>query len=399
MAQSSPTTHRREVSFLIHLQCSSCGKKEDAGRLVGTSACCDDTLYARYDLEAARERVTSGDVNALFGDAPGLWRYRTLLPDAGPRGPVTLAEGATPLVPGERSAGRATVLYKDESRNPTGTFKARGMAVAVTAARAAGATHLRAPTAGNAGGALATYAARGGLKATVAMPMDAPEANKVEVRAAGGRLLEVDGLIPDCAKTLAADAEAQSAFDVSTLREPYRMEGKKTMGFELWEQSGGRFPEVIVFPTGGGMGILALEKAHEELRALGLVDDPPPRLVAVQSVGCAPLVHAFDAGRDDAEPVVGPESIAGGIRVPTPKGAPLVLRSLRATRGCAIQVSEKALLEGMRRVARETGLLVSPEAGAAVAGLDVLEAEGHLDPGECVAVFLTGSGLKHLDLF
>lgn len=343
--------------------------------------------------------MTGHDTSALFSQNQGLWRYDSLLPPTGAPGPVTLAEGATPILAVQRPQSRSNVCYKDESRNPTGTFKARGMAVAVSAARALGAGHLRAPTAGNAGGALATYAARAGLTATVAMPMDAPEANKVEVRAAGGRLLEVDGLIPDCAQALSRDAQAKDAFDVSTLREPYRMEGKKTMGFELWEQMGGRFPDVIVFPTGGGMGILALEKAYEELRALGLVDEAPPRLVAVQPEGCAPLVQAFEAGKEDYEPVERAESIAGGIRVPTPKGAPLVLKSLRASRGSAVRVSERALLEGMRNVARQTGILVSPEAGAAVAGLERLESDGQIDAGERVAVFLTGSGLKHLDLF
>jgi threonine synthase len=389
-------------SFLSHLECIACGGRCPYDRLIGVSPCCDAILVPRYDLEAARERLEGRDLRALFHKAHGLWRYASLLPPPGPLGPVTLGEGHTPLLDLPRSQedhqlGRLTI--KDETRNPTGTFKARGFSVAVTMARALGATSLRTPTAGNAGAALAVYAARAGLRASVAMPRDAPGANKQEVRAAGARLIEVDGLIPDCARVLAQDPEAQGAFDVSTFREPYRLEGKKTMGFELWHQHGLNWPDVVLFPTGGGMGILALKKAHDELARLGIVNGPPPRLVAVQASGCSPLAQAFDGGLDDMVPVEDPATIAGGLRVPTPKAAPYVLRAVRETGGAVIRVDDDALLDGMRAVAKETGILVSPEAGAGYAGVQVLRGEGRLDPHESVSVFLTGTGLKHLDLY
>ncbi len=402
MSMESARTRSERTSTMSHLECSGCARSEPDDRLVGVSGCCQATLLVRYDLESARERVTGSDASRLFTDEGSLWRYAALLPDAGPDGAVTLMEGDTPLLDVPHLAekhGVRSLLLKDETRNPTGTFKARGMALAVTRARALGATHLRAPTAGNAGGALASYAACAGLQATVAMPRDAPLANKTEVRAAGARLIEVDGLIPDCARALDQDTQAKEAFDVSTLREPYRMEGKKTMGFELWEQLGQSWPDVVLFPTGGGMGILAIKKAHDELSALGLVDGPPPRLVAVQSEGCAPLANAFETGSETEVIVSDPRSVAPGIRVPTPKGGRLVLKDLRATDGAAIAVGEDALLAGMRTLAKETGILVSPEAGAGYAGIEVLREDGGLDAQDCVALFLTGTGLKHMELY
>lgn len=401
MSKGPPVPARREPpgSFLSHLECSLCTKTETADRLVNTSTCCNACLLPRYDLEAARERVHKNDVTSLFPHHPGLWRYSALLPDPGPLGPVTLLDGDTPVLETPLGSDGVRVTAKDETRNPTGTFKARGMGLAVTRARALGADHLRAPTAGNAGGALAMYAARAGLAATVAMPQDASLANKREVQAAGARLIEVDGLIPDCQKTLLDDPEAKDAFDVSTFREPYRMEGKKTMGFELWEQNGHTWPEFVVFPTGGGLGIVALKKAHDELVELGLEDGPPPRFVAVQSEGCAPIVQAFREGKEKSSGVKRPHTVAGGLRVPTPTGDRMVLRVLRECKGEAVAVSESAIVEGMHRMAKQTGILVGPETGAGVAALDALQADGHLDRGDHVSLFLTGTGLKHMDLF
>lgn len=395
-------TQAQAHPFFAHLECMACGRTTGGERLVNTSECCGSTLLARYDLERARDQITGKDLSTLFTHDHGLWRYRRLLPPAGPQGNVSLGEGGTPLLDLPGLAERhqvARLCVKDETRNPTGTFKARGMSLAVTRARALGADHLRAPTAGNAGAALASYAARAGLKATVAMPRDAPETNKQEVRSAGARLLEVDGLIPDCAKALDEDPQAAKAFDVSTLNEPYRMEGKKTMGFELWEQHGGVWPDVVVFPTGGGMGILALKKAHDELAELGVVNGPPPRLVAVQSTGCPPLVRAFEAGEDTATVAKDARTVAGGIRVPRVKADREVLRAIRETGGAAVGVTDDALLEGMGTITKATGILVSPEAGAAYAGMQALRGDGRLDSGESATVFLTGTGLKHMDLY
>lgn len=390
------------MSLLSHLECSVCGREHDAGRPQGLATCHPRPLLARYDLDAARERVHGTDASGLFGTERSLWRYSPLLPAAGPLGPVTLGEGWTPLLPGGRlfePLGMSALVCKDEGQNPTGSFKARGMAAAISRARALGVTHVSVPTAGNAGGAAAAYAAAAGMRATVAMPRDAPEANKAEVRAAGAELVELDGLITDCGAWLKARAAETGAFDLSTLKEPYRLEGKKTMGYELWEQGDGVLPEVIVYPTGGGTGLIGMWKAFAELESLGLIGTARPRMVSVQSEGCAPIVRAFEAGAEEATPWDAPATIAGGLRVPAAVGDRLILDALRASGGTAVAVPEDGIRADMRLVASRAGLLVSPEAAATVTGLRALVDDGAVDRTERVALFLTGSGLKHLDLF
>lgn len=386
-----------ESGFMTHLECSVCGKEHDHSVLQTVSSCHSRPPLARYDLEGAKDEGPG-----LMTRTPSLWRYHRLLPDAGPLGPVTLGEGWTPLLSGGRlgeELGLKALWLKDESQNPTGTFKARGMAVAVTRARALGVAALSVPTAGNAGGALAAYAGRAGIPAMVAMPRDAPDANKREVRAAGAELVEIDGLITDCAAYLAEERSTTGAFDMSTLKEPYRLEGKKTMGYELWEQMGGRLPDVVVYPTGGGTGLIGMWKAFDELETLGLVGSERPRMVSVQVEGCAPIVRAFEEGKEEAEPWKDPATIAGGLRVPKAIGDRLILQAVRASGGRALSVAEDAVRPAMRHVAQRTGLVVSPEAATTLPALVRLQEDGQVDTDESVVAFLTGTGLKHLDLF
>lgn len=331
-----------------------------------------------------------------------MWRYHALLPHGGPSGPVTLGEGWTPLLAGGRLSsdlGLPHLILKDEGQNPTGSFKARGMSAALTAATRLGITKVSVPTAGNAGGACAAYAAAGGLDATIAMPRDAPDANKAEVRGAGATLVEIDGLITDCGAWLKQQSATTGAFDLSTLKEPYRLEGKKTMGFELWQQMGGKLPDVIVYPTGGGTGLIGMWKAFSELESLGLIGTERPRMVSVQAEGCAPIVRAFSEGAEAAEPWANASTMAGGLRVPQAVGDRLILQALRESRGCAVAVSEAEIQKDLRTLAARTGLLVAPEAAASLSGLRRLQADGLVTRDESVALFITGSGMKHLDLF
>ncbi|MBW3583417.1 MAG: threonine synthase [Euryarchaeota archaeon] len=386
-------------SFCVRLDCGACGKPVESEQLHNLSPCCGKPLLARYDLDAAREQVTGTDLSSLFSPVDSLWRYRALLPKVDDANVTSLGEGRTPLLSGRTTAERVgleNIWLKDEGQNPTGTFKARGMSLAVSRARQLGALSLSVPTAGNAGGALAAYAARARLAATVAMPKDAPEANKAEVRAHGAELIEVDGLINDCGALLKERAQTTGAFDVSTLKEPYRLEGKKTMGYELWEHLSGRLPDVIVYPTGGGTGLIGMWKAFDELEALGLIGPERPRMMAVQAEGCAPIVQAFHAGASSAEPWVGAKTMAGGLRVPQAIGDFLILEAVRKSAGGAVAVSDHAIVQAQGAVARDEGLLVAPEAAATLAGLERLIADGKVAHDEETVLFVTGSGLKHL---
>jgi threonine synthase len=306
-----------------------------------------------------------------------------------PRGAVTLVEGWTPLV-----AADDALYIKDEARNPTGSFKARGMTVAVSLAKALGAKALAAPSAGNAASALAAYGAAAGLPVLVAMPTDTPRPFIEECRHYGAEVKLVDGSIADAGKWLRAHAPA-SAFDLSTLREPYRIEGKKTMAYELCEQLEGHLPDVIVYPTGGGTGLIGMWKAFAEMQALGWIGSERPRLVSVQAAGCQPVVSAFHAGLDQTTPWPHPVTSAYGLRVPSPLGGFLCVRALRDTRGTAVAVPEEEIAPAARRLATRTGLDICPEGGAAFAATETLRARGWIAPGDKVVVFNTGTGLKY----
>ena len=321
-----------------------------------------------------------------------------MLPVAETSSIVSLGEGGTPLLHAGRlgeQLGLAHLFIKDESRNPTGSFKSRGMAVAVSMAAALGAKELATPSAGNAGAALAAYAARAGLPAHVVLPRDAPRATAVEAEAFGAELRYVDGLIGDAGRVVAEECARQGWYELSTLKEPYRVEGKKTMGYELFEQLDGRLPDVILYPTGGGTGLVGMWKAFEEMEELGFIDSHRPRMVAVQATGCAPLVRAMDEGADECTVWQNAHTICPGVRVPKPLGDFLILKALRASRGRAVAVSDESLLKGMRTVTRTSGVLACPEAGACYAALQSLVDETWVSRDEIVVLFNTASGAKY----
>lgn len=382
------------MSYLTHLSCSLCGASYPDDELQGLCPACARPLLARYDLAAARA-VERG---ALVAAEPTLWRYRALLPVRDRRHEISLGEGFTPLLHAQRlgaELGLSQLYIKDESLNPTGSFKARGLAVAVSRARELGVRHVVIPSAGNAAGATAAYAARAGLQAHVFMPRDVPAPFRLECEALGAEVTLVDGLIDDCGREARRAAAAHGWFDLSTLKEPYRLEGKKTMGYELAEQFDGELPDVIVYPTGGGTGLVGMWKAFAELAELGWIGGQRPRMVTVQAEGCAPIVRAFHAGEEFAAPWTGARTVAAGLRVPGAVGDFLILRALRESGGTAVAVSDAALLDGQRRIARLEGVFACPEGGATLAALEALLAQGWLERDERVVLFNTGSGLKY----
>lgn len=385
-------------SFLTHLECSSCGLTHDADRLQTVCRACGKVLLARYDLTEARRALNRDD---LIGRPGSLWRYAELLPVRDDDNVVTLGEGWTPLLPANRlgeALGCRRVLLKDEGLNPTGSFKARGMAVAVSRALELGVRSLGTPSAGNAACAMSAYAARAGMDAYVFMPVDAPLMNQAECVAYGAHLFLVRGLIGDCGQIVRREGPARGWFDVSTLREPYRAEGKKTMGYELAEQLGWRLPDVVIYPTGGGTGIVGMWKAFAEMEELGWIDSRRPRMISVQSDGCAPIVRAFQDGATHAEPWANAQTIAGGLRVPSAIGDYLILDAIRQSQGTAITVSDRDIVEAMHEVTRLEGVFISTEAAATVAGLRRLVGESQVDPDAEIVLFLTGSGLLNAEL-
>jgi len=382
--------------FLTHLECPRCGATHDADRPANLCGC-GSPLLARYDLDAVRAAVSPGDVARRRAD---LWRYRELLPVRDDAHVVTFGEGWTPLLPAARygaSIGLPGLLVKDEGLVPTGSFKARGAAVGVSRARELGLRHVAMPTNGNAGAAWATYAARAGMRATIAMPRSAPAITRAEVLAAGGELILVDGVISDAGRRIATvvDGAGGAVFDAGTLREPYRLEGKKTMGYELCEQLGWRVPDVVIYPTGGGVGLIGIHKALLELRALGWIGDRLPRLVAVQSTGCAPIVRAFAAGSRRAEPWADARTVAYGITVPAPLGDELILDALTATGGTATAVDDEEILADLRAFGAAEGLLLCPEGAACLTAARRLRETGWLSAHDEVVVLNTGAGIKY----
>ncbi len=384
----------------MELECSVCGKKYDAS--VEQHLCtCGKPLLARYDLRWAAKTLT---VEALKVRPRTLWRYAEVLPDDPP---VSLGEGMTPLVHAKRlgasipcgSGGLERLYVKDEGLNPTGSFKARGMTAAVTRAKRLGVKALAVPTAGNAGGALAAYAAAAGIPAVIVMPADTPSANVMECQAFGAKVVKLNGLISDCGKYVAEHKDREGWYDVSTLKEPYRVEGKKTMGYELWEQFGGKLPDVIFYPTGGGVGLIGMCKGFDEMQEMGWIGAERPRMVAVQAEGCAPIVKAWEAHESSAQFFENATTIASGLRVPGPLGDQLILSMLRQTKGTAITVSDDEMLRAGRELASREGIFAAPEGAATVVAARKLAASGWIKAHESVVLFNTGTGYKYSEVW
>ena len=380
--------------MLTHLECTRCGQHYPADR--PQSVCPRDAgiLYARYDLAAIKSSFSSA---RLALRAPTMWRYDAVLPEADP---VSLGEGFTAMLP---SREYPNVFIKDEGLNPTGSFKARGLSAAVTMARHFGLKKLAIPSAGNAAGALAAYAAAAKLEAHIFMPKDVPVANRVECDYYGANVTLVDGLISECARKVAdlknSDAWTEEGwFDVSTTKEPYRVEGKKTMGYEVAEQLGWRLPQGIIYPTGGGVGLLGMWKAFEEMEALGWIGKDRPKMIVVQSAGCAPIVKAWDEGRHSSEMWPNAATLAAGLRVPKPYGDYLILEILKNSEGRAVSATDEEILEATRHWAKVEGIFAAPEGAACLVAYRKLLASGFFKPQDTVVLFNTGSGMKYLDV-
>jgi threonine synthase len=378
---------------VVELECSECGKKYDAA--VEQHLCtCGKPLLARYDLKRAGQTL---NLRSLADRTRTLWRYAEVLPNDEP---VSLGEGMTALLAAPRlgeKMGLRRLFVKDEGLNPTGSFKARGMTAAVTRARRLGAKALAAPTAGNAGGALAAYAAAAGLPSVIAMPADTPVANVMECRAFGAKVVMIDGLISDCGKYVADNKDREGWYDVSTLKEPYRVEGKKTMGYELWEQFGGTLPDVILYPTGGGVGLIGMCKAFDEMQEMGWIGSDRPRMVAVQAAGCAPIAKAWDEEKTSAVFFANATTVASGLRVPGPLGDLMILRMLRQTKGTALTVTDDEMLEAGKELASLEGIFAAPEGAATVSAARKLAASGWIKPEDRVVLFNTGTGYKYAE--
>ncbi len=383
-------------STLTDLECTRCGKLYDTEQ-IQTHCPCGGPLYPRYDLEAAASAWNRG--KGLAGRPQGFWRYADLLPIRNPENRLNLGEGGTPLLQAQRTAERVGVsrlLVKDEGLNPTGSFKARGLCAAVSKARELGVTELAIPTAGNAGGAMAAYAARGGMNATVYMPSDTCVEFIDECRGLGAEVILVEGLITDAGAAMAKDGKERDFFTIATLKEPYRVEGKKTMGLELAEQLDWQLPDAIIYPTGGGTGLLGMWKAFAELEAMGCIDSYRPRMIAVQTEGCAPIVRAFHAGDEFAEMWENAETLASGLRVPAAFADREILMVLRESDGDAIAVSDTELLEATYHIGADEGIYTAPESGATIAAVRKLVEEGRLDPSGTIVSFFTGSAYKYV---
>ena len=375
-----------------HLECTATGERFESEILQGLSPA-GAPLYPRYDLAALAGSWSRAD---LASRPPTLWRYREVLPVRDSECALTLGEGMTPLVRAERLHPELELYVKDESQNPTASFKARGLAVAVSRAKELGATAVALPSAGNAGSATAAYAALAGLEAHIVMPRDTPSPIVTEARALGARVELLDGLINDCGAVVARGCAEHGWFALSTLKEPYRVEGKKTMGYELAEQFGWELPDAVIYPTGGGTGLVGMWKAFDELEALGWIGPARPKMISVQSTGCAPIVRAWKSGAERAEPWVDAKTRAWGLRVPSAVADFLILRAIRGSGGAAVAIADDAMDSAVESLGAATGIFASPEGGATLAAIPELLTTGVLGPGDRVVLFNTGSGLKYL---
>jgi threonine synthase len=376
------------MARLTHLECTRCGQQLSADK--PQTICPKDggVLYAHYDLPAIKETFS----REQLCDRPAtMWRYAEVLPEAKP---VSLGEGFTPMIP---SREYSAVLIKDEGLNPTGSFKARGLSAAITMAKHYGVKKVAIPSAGNAAGALAAYAAAAGIEAHIFMPKDVPMANRIESQYYGAHVTLVDGLISDCARMVGERKEKEGWFDISTLKEPYRVEGKKTMGYEVAEQLRWRLPQGIIYPTGGGVGLIGMWKAFDEMEALGWIGSERPRMVTVQATGCAPIVKAWDEGKPTSEMWANAATSASGLRVPKAYGDYLILDILRKSKGIAVAVTDDEIMDALRQWARVEGVFAAPEGAAALAAYRKLRASKFFSEDDQVVLFNTGTGLKYLD--
>lgn len=392
VSKSAVLNWRAMSSAITHLECSKCGQRHAHDKLQQLCTACGKPLLARYDLKAAAKTLTLG---TLAARAANMWRYAEVLPG---NPPVTLGEGMTPLIHAKRlgpKLGLNNLFVKDEGLNPTGSFKARGLSAAVTQARALGAKALAIPTAGNAGGALAAYAAQAGIPCVIVMPADTPAANVIECQAFGADVRKIPGLISDCGKYVAEHRDREGWFDVSTLKEPYRIEGKKTMGYELWEQFRGALPDVIIYPTGGGVGMIGMWKAFAEMGEMGWLNAKRPRMVTVQAAGCAPIVAAYEKGTEDSQFWENAATIASGLRVPKALGDFLVLKAIRESRGAAVAATDEEMLRDARQLAALEGIFAAPEGAATLTAARKLAAQGWIQPHETLVLFNTGCGYKY----
>jgi threonine synthase len=389
---------------IAYLECSRCHHHVSADTPQTLCPVCTGSLYVRYDMDKLKQTAKREDIAAKAAASPaslGMWRYSSVLPDVEP---VTLGEGWTPMLKSKRYPG---LYIKEEGANPTGTFKARGLGLAVTMAKHYGLQHLAVPSAGNAAGALAAYAAAAGIAAHIFMPQDVPFANYLEGVIYGADVTMVDGLISDCARVVGENIKAQREantpteqvwFDISTLKEPFRVEGKKTMGYELVEQLGWQYPDAVFYPTGGGVGLIGMWKAFEEMEALGWVSGKRPKMYALQAAGCAPITRAYDEHKPASEFFQNAATFAAGLRVPKPYGDTIILDILEKSGGKSIAATDEAILASILDWAKHEGLFLSPEGAAATAAYDQLIASGDLKPTDKVVLFNTGAGLKYTDM-
>src|SRR5687767_9765700 len=384
---------------VLHLECAACNLRHEARRLLNLCTECGKPLLVRYDLETAARTLTK---ESLGGRRTDMWRYREVLPVEKDDHLISLGEGLTPLLRSEnlaRELGIDELFIKDESQNPTQSFKARGMSAAVSMAKELGATKLAAPSAGNAAGALAAYAARAGLECFIFMPRDTPGANVIECEQTGAHVTLMDGLITDCGAEVARRKEREGWFDVSTLKEPYRVEGKKTLGYELAEQMDWQLPDVIIYPTGGGTGLIGMWKAFDEMEQMGWIGPKRPRMVTVQASGCAPIVRAFQEGTGHADEFPNAATVASGLRVPKAIGDFLILDALHASGGTAIDVTDEELIAAVGEIGAAEGVLCAPEGAACLPALRKLMDRGEVKASERIVLFNTGAGVKYLEAF
>jgi threonine synthase len=384
--------------MMTHLECSVCARRYEAGQIHNMCAC-GHPLLVRYDLEKARE---TWNRDAIASGPSSMWRYAPVLPVSNSAAIVSLGEGMTPLVRARRLGARLgahDLWVKDDGVNPTGSFKARGLSCAVSMCVELGVKKVAIPSAGNAAGAMAAYAAAAGIEAHIFMPRDVPQSNFIECSAAGARVTLVDGLISDCARIVAERKESEGWFDVSTLKEPYRIEGKKTMGYELAEQFRWELPNAIFYPCGGGVGLIGMWKAFGEMEELGWVSSARPKMIAVQAEGCQPIVRAFEQGKLRSEFFEHAQTVASGLRVPKPLGDALTLQAVRESGGTALAVSDGEMIDAAVELASDEGIFIAPEGGACVAAARKLLASGFLKPEERIVIYNTGSGLKYLEAY